>query len=169
MTTLSPADAVVEPRPKPMRANILRRVALLVGILLVVFVVVLPRIVDYRAVAAALATLSFTQLAILVVVTAAAFAANAGPARILIPALSWPRAISADIAGRAVVSTIPGPTDIATRFVLYRQWGIGAETAELFRTFARAGVSHLQVVVQPHTLEGLDAFGAVLEALDRSS
>ena len=43
------------------------------------------------------------------------------------------------------------------------------ETAELFRTFARAGVSHLQVVVRPHTLEGLDAFGAVLEALDRSS
>lgn len=129
MTTLSPADAVVEPRSKPMRANVLRRVALLVGILLVVFVVVLPRIVDYRAVAAALATLSFTQLAILVVVTAAAFAANAGPARILIPALSWPRAISADIAGRAVVSTIPGPTDIATRFVLYRQWGIAAETA----------------------------------------
>src|SRR5689334_20626385 len=145
-TTLAHATAGPAPTPtRPARGNILRRVALLVGIFLVVFVVVLPRIVDYRAVAAALATLSFTQLAVLVVVTAVAFAANAGPARILISALSWPRAIAADVAGRAVVSTIPGPTDIATRFVLYRQWGIPAETATAGIAFS----AHFAILSDP--------------------
>ena len=130
MTTIPHATVAAAPgETRPARGNILRRAALLVGILLVVFVIVLPRIVDYRAVAAALATLSFTQLAVLIATTAVAFAANAGPAKVLIRELSWRRAIGADIAGRAVVSTIPGPTDIATRFVLYRQWGIPPDTA----------------------------------------
>ncbi len=52
------------------------------------------------------------------------------------PGLSWRRAIGADLAGRAVVSTIPGPTDLATKFVLYRQWSIPAETATAGIVFA---------------------------------
>jgi uncharacterized protein (TIRG00374 family) len=114
---------------RPDRRSILMRIGLLVGIMAVVFVLVLPRIVDYEAVAAALSTLTFAQLAALVAGTALAYLANATPSRILIPGLSWPHAIGADLAGRAVVSTIPGPTDIATRFVLYRQWGIPADAA----------------------------------------
>jgi uncharacterized membrane protein YbhN (UPF0104 family) len=113
----------------PSRRKILTRVALLVGILAVVFVVILPRVVDYGGVAAALATLTPTQLAVLVGATALAYVANAAPSRILIPRLSWPHAIGADLAGRAVVSTIPGPTDIAIKFVLYRQWSIPADVA----------------------------------------
>src|SRR5436190_3310845 len=113
----------------PSRRTILTRVALLVGILAVVFVVVLPRVVDYGAVAAALSTLTVTQVAALVGATALAYVANAMPSRILIPGLSWPHAIGADLAGRAVVSTIPGPTDIAIKFVLYRQWSIPADVA----------------------------------------
>ena len=114
---------------KPSRRAILTRVGLLLGIMVVVFVVILPRIVDYGTVAAALSTLTATQLAGLVVTTGLAYVANAAPSRILIPGLSWPHAVGADLAGRAVVSTIPGPTDIATKFVLYRQWAIPADTA----------------------------------------
>lgn len=99
------------------------------GIVLVVFVGILPRVVDYDAVRAALSSLSTTQLAALVVVAAIAYVANAASARILMPVLGWRRAVGSDLAARAVVSTIPGPTDIATRFVLYRQWGIPADTA----------------------------------------
>ena len=113
----------------PSRRAILMRVGLLVGIMAVVFVVILPRIVDYGAVAAALSSLTPPQLAALVAATALAYVANAAPSRILVPGLSWPHAIGADLAGRAVVSTIPGPTDVATRFVLYRQWSIPADTA----------------------------------------
>jgi probable F420-dependent oxidoreductase len=46
---------------------------------------------------------------------------------------------------------------------------IGAmdEVVEVFRAFAQAGVSHVQVVIWPHTLAGFDAFRPILEALDR--
>ena len=111
------------------RRTILARVGLLVGVMAVVFVAVLPRIVDYGAVAAALSTLTAGQLAVLVVTTGLAYVANAAPSRVLVPGLSWPHAVGADLAGRAVVSTIPGPTDVATKFVLYRQWSIPADAA----------------------------------------
>lgn len=42
-----------------------------------------------------------------------------------------------------------------------------ADLAEVFRTFARAGISHLQVIIWPHTLAGVEAFCPVLEALDQ--
>lgn len=113
----------------PSRRTILARLGLLIGVMAVVFVLVLPRIVDYGAVAAALSTLTAGQLAVLVAVTGLAYVANAAPSWIMVPGLSWPHAIGADLAGRAVVSTIPGPTDVATRFVLYRQWSIPADTA----------------------------------------
>jgi hypothetical protein len=69
------------------------------------------------------------ELAAIATTTALAYVANAAPSRLLVPGLSWPHAIGADLAGRAVVSTIPGPTDIATKFVLYRQWAIPADVA----------------------------------------
>jgi putative heme transporter len=122
-TTSTPAAT------RPSRRSIATRALLLVGIVLVVFVGILPRVVDYDAVRVALSSLSTTQLAVLVAVTAVAYVANAASARILIPGLGWPRAVGSDLAARAVVSTIPGPTDIATRFVLYRQWGIPADIA----------------------------------------
>ena len=136
-----PAATVNEPAgapraTRPSRSSIAARIALLIGIVLVVFVGILPRVVDYEAVGAALSSLSPAQLAVLVVATVIAYVANAVPSRILVPALSWPRAVGADLAARAVVSTIPGPTDLATRFVLYRQWDIPADTATAGIVFA---------------------------------
>jgi uncharacterized protein (TIRG00374 family) len=131
---VAPEPSVSGPGPaakpaKPSRRSIVTRIGLLFGILVVVFVVILPQVVDYGAVAAAFSTLSPGELAALIGATALAYIANATPSRVLIPGLSWPHAIGADLAGRAVVSTIPGPTDIATKFVLYRQWAIPADTA----------------------------------------
>src|SRR5262245_52691622 len=131
------ADAATETRQaggeaaanRPTRRQILQRALLLIGILLFVFAVVLPRVVDYGAVRAALALLSPGQLALLIAATALAYIANAGPARMLVSGLSWRRAVASDLAARAVVSVIPGPTDIATRFALYRQWSIPADAA----------------------------------------
>jgi uncharacterized membrane protein YbhN (UPF0104 family) len=140
-TAPPPVATASEPAGAPMatppsRRSIAARIALLIGIILVVFVGILPRVVDYDAVRAALSSLSPTQLAVLVVATVIAYVANAVPSRILLPSLGWPRAVAADLAARAVVSTIPGPTDIATRFVLYRQWGISADTATAGIAFA---------------------------------
>jgi uncharacterized protein (TIRG00374 family) len=105
------------------------RIALLVAIGIVVFGLILPRVVDVAAVNAVLATLSGTQLLALGAAGLLAYGANAGPAYLLVPGLSWPHAIGSDLAGRAVASIIPGPTDVATRYVLYRQWEIPADTA----------------------------------------
>jgi uncharacterized membrane protein YbhN (UPF0104 family) len=131
-----PAAAGQRPRPKPTRRQVAVRVLVLAGILGFVFLVVLPQLVDYNAVADALRQLTPAQLAALAAASAVAYVANAGPCRVLLPALTWPRAVGADLSARAVVSTIPGPTDIATKFVLYRQWSIPADTASAGIVFA---------------------------------
>jgi len=91
----------------------------------------------------AVAALTPWQVAMLGVTSFVAYVANAGPSRVLVPGLSWRRAVGSDLAARAVVSTVPGPTDAATRFVLYRQWSIPADAASagiglaaLFETLA---------------------------------
>jgi uncharacterized protein (TIRG00374 family) len=127
--TTAGGEPDTKPRAGTGRRAILTRVGLLVGIMAVVFVLILPRVVDYGAVAAALSGLGAIQLAALAATTALAYVANASPSYVLVPGLSWPHAVGSDLAGRAVVSTIPGPTDIATRFLLYRQWAIPADIA----------------------------------------
>ncbi len=125
------------------RRAIARRALLLVGIVAFVFGVLLPRTVDIDAVRAALAGLTAWQLALLGVVAAIAYVASAGPYRVLVPGLSWPRAVGSDLAARAVVTTVPGPSDVATRLLLYRQWSIptaaasaGVVVATLFETLS---------------------------------
>ena len=114
---------------RPSRRSVLARIALLVGIFVVVFVVLLPRLIDFDTVGAALAGLTPGQLALLIAGTLLAYVANAGPARVLVRGLSWPRAIASDLVGRAVASTIPGPSDVAVKSVLYRQWAVPVESA----------------------------------------
>ncbi len=110
-------------RPTP------RQVVLPLLILTVVFVVALPQIVDYRAVLVALAALDPGDVALLCATSCLAYVANAVPYRTLVREVSWRQAVGADLAGRAVASTIPGPTDVATRLLLYTQWGIPPERA----------------------------------------
>jgi uncharacterized membrane protein YbhN (UPF0104 family) len=114
----------------PTRRSIVLRIALLIAIVTFVFVGILPRVVDYDAVRAALANLTPGQLGALIGVTVIAYVLNAGPARVLVPGLNWRRAVEADLVGRAVASTIPGPTDIAIKSVLFRQWQIPLGSAD---------------------------------------
>lgn len=131
------------PQPTSSRRAIVRRALVLVGVLLFVFGIVLPRLVDYDAIRASLGALTPWQLALLGASSIVAYVASAGPSRVLVPGLSWPHAVGSDLAARAVVSTVPGPTDVATRFVLYRQWSIPTDVASagialgaLFETFS---------------------------------
>jgi alkanesulfonate monooxygenase SsuD/methylene tetrahydromethanopterin reductase-like flavin-dependent oxidoreductase (luciferase family) len=45
--------------------------------------------------------------------------------------------------------------------------GTPQELANLLRTFAREGISHVQLWLEPATMAGIDAFAPVLELLDR--
>ena len=140
---IASARAGTPAQPTPSRRAIAGRALVLVGVFLFVFGVVLPRLIDYEAVRAALAALTPGQLGLLGATSVVAYVANAGPTRVLVPGLSWPHAVGSDLAARAVVSTVPGPTDVATRLVLYRQWAIptaiasaGIVLAALFETFS---------------------------------
>ena len=135
-TTVPGTPAEPPARPTPSRRAIIGRTLVLVGVLVVVFGLLLPRLIDFGDVRDALAALTAGQLAILGITSAIAYVAAAGPSRILVPGLSWPRAVGSDLAARAVVSTIPGPTDIATRYLLYRQWSIPAAVATSGIVFA---------------------------------
>ncbi|HET7831034.1 MAG TPA: hypothetical protein VFL03_15880, partial [Candidatus Limnocylindrales bacterium] len=147
---------------EPKRRQILARIAILVAIGVVVFGLILPRVVNVAEVNAVLATLTGAQLLTLAAAAALAYVASAAPAYLLVPGLSWPHAIGSDLAGRAVASLIPGPTDVATRFVLYRQWGIAADTATsgivvaaLFETLsalALPGIAAIGVLVAGNDL-----------------
>jgi uncharacterized membrane protein YbhN (UPF0104 family) len=137
----------------PTRRQVIGRAAVLIGIAIVVFGVILPRIVNVDEIRATLSTLTGTQLLVLAAATALAYVANAGPAWLLVPGLSWPHAIGSDLAGRAVASVIPGPTDVATRYALYRQWQIpgdaatsGIVVAALFETLAALALPALAAV-----------------------
>jgi alkanesulfonate monooxygenase SsuD/methylene tetrahydromethanopterin reductase-like flavin-dependent oxidoreductase (luciferase family) len=45
--------------------------------------------------------------------------------------------------------------------------GTSEELAEAFRSFAREGISHLQLVLNPHTEASLEALAPALDLLDR--
>ena len=149
-----------------------RQLAIPFVILAVVFAVALPRIVDYRAVALALASLDPRDVLLLAAATCLAYVANAAPQRILVRELSWRRAVGADLAGRAVASTIPGPTDIATRLLLYTQWAIPLDRASaglviggLLETVSSLVLPLLAVVVIVVTGGAVEPAGAMLAAI----
>jgi putative heme transporter len=131
------AAAGAQPRPaRPSRRQIVLRALVLIGLLVIVFAGILPRVVDYDDVWAALSRLTPVQLLALALATAVAYVASAAPCKVLIRRLSWPHAVGADLAARAVASTIPGPTDAATRFMLFRQWSVPADIASAAIVFA---------------------------------
>ena len=45
--------------------------------------------------------------------------------------------------------------------------GSPEELAEAFRAYAREGISHVQVVLDPNTLKGIEALAPALERLDQ--
>ena len=91
---------IVSVPARPSRGRVVARIALLVGIVVIVFGLVLPRIVDIDQVLAALGTLTPSQLGVLAVATGVAYVMNAAPIRVLMPAISWPRAVGADLDDR---------------------------------------------------------------------
>jgi alkanesulfonate monooxygenase SsuD/methylene tetrahydromethanopterin reductase-like flavin-dependent oxidoreductase (luciferase family) len=47
--------------------------------------------------------------------------------------------------------------------------GTSEELATLFHNLASAGVGHVQVMLEPNTMAGIDAFRPVLELLDKGT
>jgi probable F420-dependent oxidoreductase len=71
----------------------------------------------------------------------------------------------------AVFVELPGFADISKGPSITRvpHTGSPEEIAEALRAYAREGISHVQVVLHPNTVEGVERFGRVLEILDRGT
>ena len=103
---------------------------------MIVFAGILPRVVDYDDVWAAMSRLTPVQLAALALATTVGYVASAAPCKVLIRRPPGPTQL-ARISPRAPwPARFPAPTDAATRFMLFRQWSVPADVASAAIVFA---------------------------------
>lgn len=113
-----------------------RRMTILKGILVFgftafVFLVLLPRYVDYREVVASLQALTPQQFITVTMLGFVAWVANGLVQAALLPGLGLRHSTLSWLAGQGVSNVIPGPVDLAVRYILYRQWGHAPEPSSM--------------------------------------
>jgi uncharacterized membrane protein YbhN (UPF0104 family) len=109
----------------PSRRDAILRILIVVGVLFVVFGLILPRFVDYQAVAKSLAGLSLGQVLVVSAFGIVAWAVTGGVFATLIPGLGWPRGLEAYLILTGIGASIPlGPWNMAVLWVVIRGWGM---------------------------------------------
>jgi uncharacterized membrane protein YbhN (UPF0104 family) len=157
------APAVPAPRKRSSGAL---RTLLSLGVLAVVFLVLLPNIIDYGDVWDAITSLGGYELVILLLVTMLKWAFEGWIYAAVLPSLGVGRGTIAYLASTAAVNTVPGPVDLAVRFGMYRAWGYPAEQATaavvaggLFSTMAKLVLPGVAMVVATLTAYRQDGLG----------
>ena len=116
-----PASAAAPPN----RRAALMRSGLIVGVLVVVFLVILPRYIDYQEVAAAFQALTLSQFAIMTVLGIAAWFVSGLVFCALIPGLSVIRGPTSWLILSGIGASVPfGPWNMGVLWVIVRGWGI---------------------------------------------
>jgi putative heme transporter len=109
----------------PSRRAALLRSGLIVGVLLVVFVIILPQYVDYAEVAAAFQSLTLEQIVVITVLGAIGWLTSGLVFCALIPGLSVARGSASWLILSGIGSSIPfGPWNMGVLWVIVRGWGI---------------------------------------------
>ena len=125
-----PPDAAGAPAntsPPSRRAAILRT-TFVVGVLAIVFLVILPRFIDYQEVIAAFQGLTAQQILFVSVIGVVAWFATGAIFSALIEGLSWLRGTQAWLILAGIGASIPlGPWNMAVLWVVIRGWGRGAQ------------------------------------------
>ena len=147
--------------PPSRRMTILKGV-IVVGFMVFVFGVLLPRYVDYAEVVASLQALSLQQFAIVTALGFVAWVLSSSVQAALLPGLGLRHSTISWLCGQGVSNVIPGPVDLAVRYVLYRQWGHAPEPSSLSIVLAGvfdqlAGLSMPVVAVVVLAAEGTGA------------
>lgn len=120
-TGTDPASAAA---PPSRRAALLRS-GLIVGVLLLVFVVILPQYVDYGEVLAAFQGLQPTQIAVMTILGALAWIVSGLVFSALIPRLAAVRGTMSWLILAGIGASIPfGPWNMGVLWVVVRGWGI---------------------------------------------
>ena len=121
------------PGPEPVmpsRRTAILRSGFILLVLFIVFGVIIPRFVDYQEVATALAALTLQQFAIMTVLGMVAWFVCGQLFTVLIPGLSPIRGNAAYLILSGIGSSIPfGPWNMGVVWVVFRGWGIPAQSA----------------------------------------
>ena len=125
----SPGDDESITRPPSRRAAILRT-SLVVGVLVFVFGILLPRFVDYSDVVAAFQALTLSQLLVMVVLTVGAWLVAGLLFWALIPGLPLLRATEGYLILSGIGASVPlGPWNMGVLWVVMRGWGVSIRAA----------------------------------------
>jgi hypothetical protein len=121
------AGAPANTSPPSRRAAIMRT-SIVIGVLAVVFLVILPRFIDYQEVIAAFQGLTAQQILLVSVIGVVAWFATGAIFSALIPGLTWLRGTQAWLILAGIGASIPlGPWNMAVLWVVIRGWGRGAQ------------------------------------------
>jgi uncharacterized protein (TIRG00374 family) len=135
----------VEESPRNLRSALIR-----LGIITAIVVIVVwasSRIVDWGQVVEEMADLTAVEWLMLFAVAVVRLAIEPFLLIAVTPGLGWGRALAGYLAPTATVSVVPGPTDVAARYAMYRSWGIPSDTTSaavililVFTTFAKVAL-----------------------------
>ena len=122
--TTGPAQAV------PSRRTAILRSAIVIGILVVVFGLILPRFVDYEEVLDAFRALTFLQVVQMTALVSVAWVIAGVPFVVLIEGLSVARGAASYLILSGIGASIPlGPWNMGILWVVVRGWGIRVQPA----------------------------------------
>jgi uncharacterized membrane protein YbhN (UPF0104 family) len=110
----------------PSRRTAIIRASLIVGVLIIVFGIILPRYIDYADVAAAFRDLTFQQIVVMTALGIVAWVASGLIFSALIEGLSWVRGTMSWLILGGIGASVPfGPWNMGVLWVVVRGWGIG--------------------------------------------
>jgi uncharacterized membrane protein YbhN (UPF0104 family) len=114
----------------PSRRTALLRSGLIVGVLIVVFGIILPRYIDYADVAAAFRDLTIQQIVVMTALGIVAWVASGLIFSSLIEGLSWVRGTMSWLILGGIGASVPfGPWNMGVLWVVVRGWGIATAPA----------------------------------------
>ena len=97
-------------------------------VLFVVFVVILPEVIDYEVVWETLKALTFQDFAVLLIAGFIYYIPEGWLYALVVPGMSLWQGIKAWVASTGVGSTVPA-LDLATRYGMYRSWGFSVHAS----------------------------------------
>ena len=125
-----PATETVAVPEQPNRRTAILRTGLVVGILVLVFGVILPRFIDYTEVVAAFRALTFPQLVLMTAAVLVAWIVSGTMLAVLVPGMSPARGTQAYLILSGIGASVPmGPWNMAVVWVVMRGWGVGIKEA----------------------------------------
>src|SRR6476659_927149 len=121
----APATDPASAAAPPSRRSALLRSGLIVGVIVIVFFVILPRYIDYQEVAAAFQALTLSQIAVMTILGVIAWFVSGLVFCALIPGLSIIRGPTSWLILSGIGSSVPfGPWNMGVLWVIVRGWGI---------------------------------------------